>query len=93
MKLKMRAHLMDVQGVGNAIASGLAAGILPLHHINKLEALGHKFYIFREDHTPLKNSISMAYLENRTKTPSVLKMMEYLKDNIKEQNAGMGFLH
>jgi DNA-binding transcriptional LysR family regulator len=82
LNLNVRATVMDVQSVARMIGLGLGAGILPHHLTLKLQKEGHEIVTFRGCGTALKNSISLAYLRDRTQTPASLAMMEWLKGEL-----------
>ena len=65
-KIRMRASVMDVQAVAKLILSGLGAGVIPVHLVDKLEAEGQVLHRFKASGKPLKNSISIAQLEERS---------------------------
>ncbi len=81
--LRIRASLMDVQGMGKMIAAGLGLGILPLHVVDKLGKQGQELYIFEGSGKPLLNSISLAYVEGRTVGPAVAYVRQTLMDALK----------
>lgn len=82
--LNVRAILMDVQGIGRMILSGLGVGILPLHLVEKLEREGHTLVRLMGEAKPLKNKISVAYLPDRTQSITSLAVLEELRDHLKE---------
>lgn len=80
LNLKVRARVMDVNGVTNFIAHGLGVGILPHHHVNHLKNSGVDLRVIEGKERPLKNEISLVYLKDRSKQPAV----EYIKQKIRE---------
>jgi DNA-binding transcriptional LysR family regulator len=76
---KVRASMMDVQGVAKMITQGFGLGVLPLYLIKKLEGQGDKLTVFKGTGAPLINPISMVYLSNRHLSPAARSTMEYLK--------------
>ncbi len=88
LKLRVRASLMDVQGMSRVISEGLGAGILPLHVVRRLESEGHKLHIFLEGKRPLKNTISLALLDGRTQTPAVSIMIDKILENLSKLKQG-----
>ncbi len=66
LRLNVRATVMDVQGVARLILSGLAAGVLPGHLVEKLDSAGSRMHTYKGCGKPLKNSISVCYLEERS---------------------------
>lgn len=87
LDLNVRATLMDVQGVARMVKSGAGAGILPDHLIQKLEGEGKKLHRFRGCGTPLKNSISVAYLQGRTQSRAAELTLAALKASMKSASA------
>lgn len=61
--LKVRAHIMDVQGVAKFITSGLGVGVLPDHVVEKLRAQGFDLYVFEGKSKPLRNEIRLVTLK------------------------------
>jgi|GEM_PF-573014 len=80
--LKVRASLMDVQGMSRVISEGLGVGILPFHVVERLEKEGHKLTIFKGGGKPLTNTISLAYLEGRSYSQSVIGVRNFLCENL-----------
>ena len=78
LRLNVRAHVMDVQGLDRFITNGLGLGILPLYHIEKLRKLGHKLHLFREQSPPLQNTISVAYVSERTLSSAANQLISFL---------------
>lgn len=81
LDLTVRATIMDVQGIARLIQSDVGAGILPHHLLMKLQKDGHKIYRFKGCGKPLKNTISAAYLSERTQTPTVLAVLDSLRES------------
>lgn len=81
--LKLRATLMDVQGVGQLIGNNLGVGILPRHRIKKEIKMGKSLHTFKGSGKPLMNTISLAYVRNRTFGPLHKAMLEIF-DNLNE---------
>lgn len=69
--LNIRATVMDVNAIAAFIVSGLGAGVLPRHVIDRLQREGNDIHIFEGCGKALKNSISVAYLEDRTQSQAV----------------------
>ena len=82
--IKIRASLMNVQGVSRLIAEGLGVGVLPLHVVARIKKYGHDLYQFEENGAPMTNSISVAYIENRSKGPSQELIIQSIVKNLKE---------
>jgi DNA-binding transcriptional LysR family regulator len=79
---KIKASLMDVQGMAQMISSGFGVGILPSHVLTKFKEMGHQLHVYKGSGKPLHNEISVAYLESRTQSPAVEQTLEYLKSNL-----------
>ncbi len=75
LDLKVRALVTDTKGVGKLIAADVGVGVLPGHLASKIEREGVKLHRFKGSGTPLKNAISLAYLEGKTRSPSVQAAM------------------
>lgn len=82
ININVRSTMMDVQGVASMITNGLGAGILPHHHILKLAQEGNKLHLFKTQSKPLLNSISLAYIEEKTRTPTVNSLIDYIIDSL-----------
>lgn len=63
LKLNVRAHIMDVQGVAKFVTSGLGVGELPDHVVEKLQRAGYALHIFEGKAKPLLNEIRCARLK------------------------------
>lgn len=70
LKLSVRAHIMDVQGLAKFIACGLGAGVLPDHVVTKLKKDGVDLYVFEGKGRPLTNEIRLIRLKGHTLTPA-----------------------
>ncbi len=79
LDLNVKATVMDVQGVARLIVSGMGAGVLPGHLVGKLQKEGQKLYRFKGTGQPLKNSISVAFLRERTQAPATATALQWLK--------------
>lgn len=75
---KVKASLMDVQGMAQMISAGFGVGILPTHVLTRFKEIGHQFHVYKGSGKPLQNAISVAYLESRTQSPAVEATLEYL---------------
>ncbi|MAW07080.1 MAG: hypothetical protein CME61_02235 [Halobacteriovoraceae bacterium] len=80
----IRASLMDVQGMTKIISTGLGAGILPLHVINRINETSNTLTIFKGSNNPLLNKISLAYLSLRTLSTAAVATKDYLIKNLPE---------
>lgn len=86
-ELNVRATVMDVQGMANLILLGVGAGILPGHLVHKLARDGQDLAVFQGCGKPVKNTLSVAYLEGRTQTPAAREALEFLKKAIRPEPA------
>ncbi len=66
LRLNVRSHIMDVQGVAKFIACGLGAGVLPDHVVAKLKRDGVDLYVFDGKGRPLRNEIRLIRLKGRS---------------------------
>ncbi len=82
LSLNVRATVMNVQGVAHMIQNGLAAGVLPGHLVSKFEKDGLRLRQFEGCGTPLKNKISVAYLQEKTQTSASLETMKWLMNSL-----------
>ncbi len=81
--LNIRARVPSVLGVAMFILSGAGAGILPEHKALKLQENGHNLQKIKGGKTPLKNSINIAYLGQRSLSPVSLKVRQLLISALK----------
>jgi DNA-binding transcriptional LysR family regulator len=70
LTLETQATVLDAQGVARFILSHTGAGVLPGHLVAALEGSGKRLHKFKGSGKPLKNGISVAYLQERTPTPA-----------------------
>ncbi|MCM2278177.1 MAG: LysR family transcriptional regulator [Oligoflexia bacterium] len=82
ISLNVRATVMDVQGIARLILTNAGAGVLPMHLVSKLLKEGEPLHIFKGCGKPLKNAISVAYLEGRSHAPAALKVLETLRSQL-----------
>jgi DNA-binding transcriptional LysR family regulator len=75
---RIRASLMNVQGMSRMIVEGMGVGILPNHVLEKLQKQGEKIHLFKGSDQPLQNSISLATLKGRTGSPVLNETIKYL---------------
>ncbi|MBS1959149.1 MAG: LysR family transcriptional regulator [Bdellovibrionales bacterium] len=80
--LDVRLYVMDAQAISKMILSGAGAGVLPGHLADKLVAAGEELQIMKGSGKPLHNTISIAYLEEKTLTPAAKSTFDFLKSNI-----------
>lgn len=81
-RLNIRASLMNVRGMSRMIGAGLGVGILPIHAVERLRQQKVNLTLFRGDRNPLKNRMSLTYLEERSHSLAVKETIAYLKENI-----------
>lgn len=63
LTLRVRSHIMDVQGVGKFITCGLGVGVLPDYVVTKLKKEGVDLYVFEGKAKPLSNEIRLIRLK------------------------------
>lgn len=79
LRLNVRSHIMDVQGLAKFIACGLGAGVLPDHLVAKLKKDGVELYVFEgKARQPLNNEIRLIRLKERPLGPAALATLEAL---------------
>jgi DNA-binding transcriptional LysR family regulator len=78
----IRAALMDVQGMKRIITSGLGAGVLPLHVVNRSLERKDSLVIFPGKKIPILNEISLAFLETRTLSTAASYTKKYLLEHL-----------
>lgn len=80
--LKVKAYIMDVQGIARLIINGVGAGILPSYLIDRLQQSGQKVYVLKGSGKPLKNSIGIAKLTQRTLSRSAEGAYEFILESL-----------
>jgi len=83
LKLNVRATVVDVQGVARLVIGGLGAGVLSDHLIQKLQSEGHDIVTFAGSGRTLKNTISAAWLRDRSLTPAADLLRGWLKEKLR----------
>jgi DNA-binding transcriptional LysR family regulator len=81
-KLKVRAYVMDVQGVAKLIKNDLGCGVLPAYLVEALRDRGIELCVFDEAKEKVHNIISIAYLKDKTWLPASLALKNYLLKNL-----------
>lgn len=82
LKLQPKMTLMDVPGVAKYICGGMGAGILPTHMGRQLQKAGEKIQNFKGSGKPLKNTISVTYLKDRTQSLAAKSLLDFLKSQL-----------
>lgn len=82
-ELDVKVYLMDAYGISKLIRQGVGAGILPGHLAERLIRGGDDLQIFKGSGKPLHNTISIAYLEEKTLNASTIAVLDFMKSNIK----------
>ncbi len=83
-ELDVRVFIMDAQAISRMILHGDGAGVLPGHLVQKLLDSGEEIQILKGSAKPLINTISLAYLEEKTLTNSAKAVLEFLKNSLKK---------
>jgi len=73
----VRAFAPEVEAISVLIKNHLGAGVLPRHHAEKLN-----LHCFKEKEIPLKNKISVAYLQRRSHSLVSVKALELIKEKL-----------
>jgi len=80
--LDVKVYVMDAQAVGKLVTQGLGAGVLPGHLVQKLASSGEKLQVFTGSNKPLYNTISIAFMKDKTLTPSTLAVIDFMKSKL-----------
>jgi DNA-binding transcriptional LysR family regulator len=80
--LDVKVYVMDAQAVGKLILQGVGAGILPGHLVQKLEKSGEDIQTLKGSGKPLHNTISIAYLEEKTLSSGALAVLQFMKSKL-----------
>jgi DNA-binding transcriptional LysR family regulator len=86
LRINLRATVVDVQGVARLVMGGLGAGVLSDHLIQKLQKEGQKIEVFRGRGQGLKNTISSAWLRERSFTPAAFQLREWLNSQLRSSS-------
>jgi DNA-binding transcriptional LysR family regulator len=70
LNLRVRAHIFSVQGVAKFITSGLGAGVLPDHEVDRLKKQSVDLYVFEGKSKPLRNEIRLIRLKEYPLNPA-----------------------
>lgn len=79
---QIRASLMNVQGISKMITEDFGLGILPLHVVNKMKKNGASIHLFKGSGKALRNSLSLATLDNRTPNPLIVETSQFLIESL-----------
>ncbi len=78
LELTAKVQVMDVQAVSRFITNHYAVGVLPGQMVKLLKKNGHKIVQLPESKKVLSNSLSLAFIENRTHSRQVKTVIEEL---------------
>ncbi|MCC7439997.1 MAG: LysR family transcriptional regulator [Bdellovibrionales bacterium] len=84
LSLSVRAQVMEAQGVARLVLAGLGVGVLPGHLLMKLQREGHELAVLKGCGKPLRNSISLAFLKDRTQSPAAAALLQELRQEIRK---------
>jgi DNA-binding transcriptional LysR family regulator len=82
IRLKVKALVMDVQGVARFILSGAGAGVLPSYLASRLAKDRTPLHRFKGCGKPLINHIGVASLKDRTQSLAATALLCYLKESL-----------
>jgi DNA-binding transcriptional LysR family regulator len=83
-ELDVRVYVMDAQAVSRMVMEGGGAGVLPGHLVTKLVDQDQDIVVLKGSNKPLFNTISMAYLEEKTLSASAKAVFEFLRTSLKK---------
>lgn len=81
-RLNVKCTIEDTAGVARLVHTGVGAGIIPGHLVVKLVKEGVKLHTFKGSGQPMKNTVSIAYLRERTQTRAGHAALEYLETEL-----------
>ncbi len=81
-QIKLRAFVANPLMVARFIINDLGVGILPDHVYRKFKAEGYRIECLEGSGRDLKNTISIAYLSQRTLSPQANMLREWLQKSI-----------
>lgn len=84
--LKIRASLMDVQGLARLVINGAGLGVLPETTVLQIRNRGEDVVVLEGSGKALHNPISMASIKDRTLSKVARTTMNYLRDEIIKLN-------
>jgi DNA-binding transcriptional LysR family regulator len=86
INLNLRAVVREVQGISKLIFANLGVGVLPEHHAVRADPKGQFLYRFKGRGRPLKNTISVASLTDRTHSPLAMQAVQAVSAYLKERS-------
>jgi len=86
--LNVKAYIMDVQGIARLIVNKVGVGVLPSHVVQKMQVQGEPIQTFRGCGKPLKNSIGIAKLTQRTLSRAASAAYEWTLSELKSNWGG-----
>jgi DNA-binding transcriptional LysR family regulator len=84
---RMRAALMDVQGIARMIIDEMGAGVLPLHVVKKLDNHGIPLKVIDGKNGPLRNHLNMVKLKKRSLSREARETLEFITGELKKREA------
>ena len=81
--LNVKATVADALGISRFIKEGLGFGVLPKHHVDKLKEQGEKIFVVDTKGKDLKNKVSVAFVDSRSRSAAVQQTLDYLLDNLR----------
>jgi DNA-binding transcriptional LysR family regulator len=84
---RIKAALMDVQGIARMITDEMGAGVLPLHVVKKLATHGLHLKVIEGKQGPLRNHLNMVKLKKRSLSREARETLEYIVTQLKLREA------
>lgn len=84
IRINVKSTVEDSQGLARLVLSGIGAGIMPGHLVQKLKKEGTDLHIFRIKNHPLKNTISIATLKERTPSRPTQAAMDFILSELEQ---------
>lgn len=85
-EIKIRASLMDVQGLARLVINGAGMGVLPETTVFQLRQSGIQLEVLEGSGKPLHNPISLASIKERSLSKVARATMDYLREEIIKLN-------
>jgi len=79
LRLNVRAHIMDAQGIAKFISAGLGCGVLPDHLVTKMKRDGADLHIFEGKRKALTNEIRLIRLKGHPLSLAAQRSLEDLE--------------